>query len=118
MKKQFIRRFLVAFVLLFAVSLAIAHPQANTAATAKPDAKSAQAAATPTGLLDINSATADQLDALPGIGKAYSQKIIAGRPYRVKTDLVTKKIIPQATYDKIKGMIIAKQAKAPAGAAK
>jgi competence protein ComEA len=112
MKSRFIQRFLAALVLFLAVSVAIAQPQTNSAAPAKSDAKSAQAAPASGALLDINNATAEQLDALPGIGKAYSQKIIAGRPYRVKTDLVRKKIIPQATYDKIKNMIIAKQATA------
>jgi hypothetical protein len=60
-------------------------------------------------LLDINSATKEQLSALPGIGDAYSDKIIAGRPYKTKAELTQKKIIPDSVYKKIQSMIIAKQ---------
>jgi len=102
-----------ALVLLLAVSAWSAIGVARVARDAAPAAQTAGAG----DKLDLNTASKDQLKALPGIGDAYSQKIIDGRPYRTKLDLVHKKIIPQATYDKIKDQIIAKQPKTGAMAA-
>ena len=73
--------------------------------------KSAKGAAATGEKVDINSATKEQLDALPGIGEAYAQKIIDNRPYHTKRDLVTKKVIPASTYTKIKDQIVAQHEK-------
>lgn len=97
--------FTVALTLL-ALVLAphLGHAQQKPAVAAK-------SAASKTAPVDLNSATEAELQALPGVGDAYAKKIIAGRPYAKKDQLVSRKILPKATYDKIKGQVVAKQPK-------
>jgi competence protein ComEA len=97
----YLRRLVLAFLLLVPL-LAPLTVSASSAGPPRPPTDVPD-------LLDINTATAEQLKALPGIGDAYSEKIIKNRPYQRKDELVQKKIIPRATYENIKYKIVAKQ---------
>ena len=103
------KKLLIACVVLAFAMSCMSGAVSGQGKAASPAKTTTAGAAQTAALVDINSATKEQLEKLPGIGTAYSQKIIKGRPYSKKDQLVSKEIIPKATYDKIKDLIIAKQ---------
>jgi competence protein ComEA len=108
---RFLRALCVAAVLMTTAGSSYLAAQGAKTPAPKPPAKTAPAKSPVADLMDLNSATKEQLMTLPGIGDAYAAKIIAGRPYKAKNELTSKGIIPAATYKKISSKVIAKQGK-------
>jgi competence protein ComEA len=100
----------LVFVLLLMLSLGSV-VSAQSASTPQPPQSVSEKIAADAGKLDINTATVDQLKALPGIGDVYIKRIIDGRPYTAKNQLVTRGILPQPAYEKIKDQVIAHRPK-------
>jgi DNA uptake protein ComE-like DNA-binding protein len=106
------RALVLCLMLVWVVVLgAVAEVPAAGTTTKSPPA-AAPSAETTKAPLDVNSASVEELQTLPGIGDAYAKKIIDNRPYQRKDEIVRKAGVPQATYDKIKDRIIAKQSAA------
>lgn len=102
---------LIAALTLSAALGFAAEPAKPAAKPAAAKTEAAKPAAAKQELIDINSASDAQLKSIPGLGDAYIAKIVVNRPYANKTQLVSKKVLPESVYEKIKDRIIAKQVK-------
>jgi DNA uptake protein ComE-like DNA-binding protein len=101
----------IFFVLTALALMAAPHQQPKSSKAKSSAADKTATSSTSAKVIDINTASQDELKSLPGIGDAYSAAIIKSRPYANKRQLVTRKVIPQATYDKIADRVVAKQGK-------